>query len=757
VWTLGLITGALTLLYLGSTILRKPGTSNFFFDVWVANLGYAGCAALCAWRAIARRRGRWGWGALAVALWLFTAGSVLWTTWVQYLQPPPYPSLSDACFLSFFVFAFPGIGLLVRETVPRTAKTIWIDGLIAALGVAALESTVVIGPIITANHVGGFGTVATNIAYPIGDMVLVTMVVAVFAVRGWHPGRLWWTLGAGLVLFAAADSVYVLRVTSGTYVTGTPLDSLWLIGALLMAFAAWQGMGVAAAKNTAIIQPTNAVAILFLLSSLGIVVYAAGRSISLGVVLATATLLIAIARAAYAFRQLRALADSRREARTDELTGLPNRRLFFESLAACLEPGPTARTAVLMIDLDRFKEINDSLGHSVGDDVLRELGPRLIEAVGTTGTVARLGGDEFGLVLAAPIDAAGAIEVAERVCDALRQPFELKGMSLRVDASIGIALAPEHGAAPETLLQKADVAMFAAKRSHAPWQVYSSEYEQNARERLELMEDLRDALRRGEIVLFYQPILDLASGVVTGAEALARWRHPSRGLLPPIAFLSLIADAGLMEPFTMDVLDQALVQQSRWSTAGYDIRVSVNISAASLRDDELPDKIAALIVKREVNPERITLEITEDSFIADPEQALLVLERLRALGVELAIDDFGTGFSSLTYIRRLPVSELKLDRTFLTGAPQDKRAVSIIRSTVDLAHSLGLRIVAEGIENLGALALVDDLGCDVAQGYLMGRPVPAEDFELDPVALASPRRPETRATIRPALKPPAAA
>jgi diguanylate cyclase (GGDEF)-like protein len=734
VMALGLVTGALTLLYLGSTILRKPGTSDYFFDVWVANAGYVGCAALCTWRAIARRRGRWGWAALAVGLWFFTAGSVLFTVWVQYLTPQPYPSISDAAFLTFFLFAFPGIGLLVRETVPHTSKTIWIDGLIAALGVAALESILVITPIIKASAGISGTSVATNVAYPIGDMVLVTMVVAVFAVRGWRPGRLWWTLGAGLVLFAAADSVFVLQVTAGTYVTGTPLDSLYLIGTFLMAFAAWQGMGVSAAKSTSTVRPTNVVPVLFLLSSLGIVVSAAGRSIDLGVILATATLVIAIARSAYAFRQLRALADSRREARTDELTGLPNRRLFFESLAASLELGATQTTAVLMIDLDRFKEINDSLGHHVGDDVLRQLGPRLTEAVGTSGTVARLGGDEFGLVLSAPVDAAAAVEVAERVREVLKQPFQLEGMSLRVDASIGVSLAPEHGTTPETLLQKADVAMFAAKRSHSAWQVYSSEYDQNARERLQLMEDLRDALRLGEIVLFYQPILDLASGLVNGAEALARWRHPSRGVLPPIAFLGLIADAGLMGPFTMDVLDQALVQQSRWSMAGYDVCVSVNISAASLRDDELPDKIAGLIAKRSVNPSRITLEITEDSFIADPEQALLVLERLRGLGVELSIDDFGTGFSSLTYIRRLPVSELKLDRTFLTGAPEDRRAVSIIRSTVDLAHSLGLRIVAEGIENLEALELVDDLGCDAAQGYLMGRPVPAEDFDLAAVA-----------------------
>ena len=735
--TLFVVTLVLTLLYIGSTTLRRPGTSSFFFDVVIANLGYAGCTALCAWRAVARRRGRWGWGSLAAGLFLFTTGSVLWTTWVQYFNPVPYPSISDACFLTFFFLAFIGIALLVRETVPRTSRTIWVDGLIAGLGVAALETTLVISPIATLN-IGDPLTVATNIAYPIGDLVLVTMVVAVFAVRGWRPGRLWWMLGIGLVVFAAADSVYVLRVLSNTYVTGTPLDSLWLVGALFMAFAAWQRMGVgSAARNLPTVEAPNIIPVVFLLSSVGIIIYATThpRILPLGVVLATVTLVIAIARSAYAFRQLRVLAESKREARTDELTGLPNRRFFFERLAACLAAAETSTVAVLMIDLDRFKEINDSLGHHVGDDVLRELGPRLTVAAGDAGTVARLGGDEFGLVLTSPVDAPAAIEVAERVREALRLPFQVEGMSFRVDASIGIALAPDHGSTPETLLQKADVAMFAAKRSHAPWQVYASDFEQNALERLELMEDLRDALRRGEIVLYYQPILDLTTGMVTGAEALARWRHPARGILPPAAFLGLIADAGLMGPFTMDVLEQAIAQQSRWSLSGYDLCVSVNISAASLRDDELPDKIAELMTKRNVHPAHITVEITEDSFISDPEQALLVLERLRALGVELSIDDFGTGFSSLTYIRRLPVSELKLDRTFLMGAPQDKRAVSIIRSTVDLAHSLGLRIVAEGIENLDTLALVDDLGCDAAQGYLMGRPVPAEEFDLGAVAL----------------------
>ncbi len=731
---LQLLTGLLIASFVASTIFRAHGTSIPFFDVWVENIAYACCALMCVWRAIARRPGRWGWGALGVGLVCFTVGSVVFTAVVQYWTTIPSPSIADFSFLSDYPLAFLGIGLLVRETVPNISKTILVDALIAALGVAALEASLVIAPISQGIH-GNLPFIATNIAYPIGDGILVSLVVGVFAVRGWRPGRLWWTLGAGLLLFAGADSIYLLRVTSDDYVVGTPLDSLWAVAAFVMGLSAWAGMSPRV-RSAPIVHVPNFVPVLFLLSSLGVVVYGTVHHVGAGLILAIATMVVAIARSAYAFRQLRTLADSNREARTDDLTGLPNRRLFFERLVACFEAGgPTTRLAVLMIDLDRFKEINDSLGHHVGDDVLRQIGPRLTNAVGTTGTVARLGGDEFGLVLAPLTNPSAAIDVAERVRSALREPFQLEGMSLRVDASIGIAFSPDHGATPESLLQKADLAMFSAKRAHASWQIYSSEQDQNARERLDLMEALRDAIGRGEIVPYYQPILDLSRGRVIKAEALARWVHPVRGVLAPAVFLDLIADAGLMEPFTMSVLDQALHQQASWAVRGYEIGVSVNISAASLRDDELPDKVGACITRHGVDPARVTIEITEDCFIADPVQALLILERVRGLGVELSIDDFGTGFSSLTYLRRLPVTELKLDRTFLTGAAGDERAVAVIRSTVELAHSLGLRIVAEGIENLEALALVDNLGCDAAQGYLMGRPVSSEDFDLGPVAL----------------------
>ena len=718
-------TGALVLLYLASTIFRPKGQTLPLYDGWVGNLAYGGCALLCGLRAVTvRDRQRAGWIAITVGLVLFAAGNLVWTTVVQFMHPVPYPSAQDALFLPFYPVAYLGVGLLVRDILPaKGSRAVWLDGVIAAFGVAAIEATIVIA-YVARNNVGGRFAVATNIAYPIGDLVLVAMVVAVFAVQGWRPSPRWWALGAGLVLFAVADSVYVVRVLSNTYVTGAPLDALWMFGTFFMATAAWQ---TGAYKPARTIQPVVVPAI-FVVTSLTIVVYATNRRVlPLGVALATATLVLGIVRMAFAYRQLRTLAETRREARTDELTGLANRRLFYETLGACLTPGSgRERLAVLMIDLDRFKEINDSLGHHVGDEVLRQLGPRLSTVVEPSATVARLGGDEFGLLIAPLDDPATATYVAERVRDVLQTRFMLETITLRVDASIGIAIAPDHGTAADTLLQKADVAMYEAKRNHRAWEVYSSFRDRHTLDQLQLMEDVRDAIERHELVLYYQPKLDLGRGAVTGVEALVRWQHPERGLLTPDRFLGLFEQSGLIGPLALDVLDQALAQQARWTRSKVDLSVAVNLSPSNLSDVELPDKVAEVLERQGVPPANVVLEITEDCLMVDADQGLDVLDRLHGLGVALSVDDYGTGFSSLAYLRELPVDELKLDRAFLAAAAgDDERAVAIIRSTIELAHSLGLRIVAEGVETREALDLLAELGCDCAQGYYLGRPAPA--------------------------------
>ncbi len=724
---LQIATGVLVVIYVASTVFRARNTTSPFYDGWIGNLGYGGCAALCAWRALSGRGQRLAWAAIALSLGLFGLGAVLWTTTVQFWNPVPYPSISDVFFLLFYPVAYIGVGLLIRASSPRSGA-IWLDGLIATLGVAALESTVVIGHISYGSQ-GNFATVATNLAYPIGDLVLVMMLVVVFAMRGWRPGALWWTLGAGFGIFALADTVYVLRVTSGTYVTGTPLDSLWLIGAFLIAVAAWQRREMRrdlGRQGQPVVVPA-----LFLLSSLSIITVDAVwiPLLPLGVVLAILTLVAATARLGRAYRQLVILAETKREARTDELTGLANRRFFFGTLQARIEEsGGLADLAVLMVDLDRFKEINDSLGHQVGDDVLRQLGPRFSAVVGPAGTLARLGGDEFGVIVTPLASVAEATRLADRIRDALTQPLLIGGMSMRVDASIGIAVSPEHGTTAQVLLQKADVAMYEAKRGHRAWELYASGRDIHTRQRFELLAQLPGALTRHELVLYYQPKLDLATSTVGAVEALVRWQHPKHGLLGPDRFVGLAEHTGLIDALTMNVLDQALAQQAQWSRDGLELDVAVNVSTTNLRDEGLPEKVAELLFRRGVAPSRLTIEITETSLMADPDLAIDVLGRLQQLGAHISVDDYGTGFASLAYLRELPVDELKLDRSFLAGIPGDAKALSIVRSTIELAHTLGLRIVTEGVETQEALDLVTALGCDAAQGYFISRPAPAAEL-----------------------------
>lgn len=735
---LQIATGILVVVYFASTVFRVRNTGSSFYDGWIDNLGYGGCVVLCAWRAVTDRQQRLAWAAITLSLVLFTAGTVLYTTIVQFWNPVPYPSIADAFWLLFYPVAYTGVGLLIRASAPRGSGTIWLDGIIAALGVAALASVLVIVHISDGSR-GSFATVATNLAYPVGDLVLIMMLVVVFVMRGWQPGAPWWTLGAGFGIFALADTVYVLRVTSGTYVTGTPLDSLWLIGTFLIAIAAWQ-QGDLRCDPAGRQQPA-VVPALFLLSSLSIVAVDAvwETLLPLGVVLAVLTLLVAIARLGHAYRQLHVLAETRREARTDELTGLANRRLFYETLQGCIKDGSgSAKLAVIMVDLDRFKEINDSLGHQAGDDVLRQLAPRLSPVVGTAGTLARLGGDEFGVIVAPLASVADATGLADRIGEALGRPLPIAGMSLQIDASIGIAVCPKHGTTAEVLLQKADVAMYEAKRNHRCWELYASDRDIHTRQRFELLADLPAALTRGELVLHYQPKLDLATGTVPGLEALVRWQHPVHGLLFPDRFIGLAEHTGLIDILTMTILDQALTQQAQWSHGGLDLDIAVNVSATSLRDGGLSDKIAALLLRRGVPPSRLTIEITESSLMADPDLAIRLLGRLKQLGVRISVDDYGTGFASLAYLRELPVDELKLDQSFLIGVPGNAKALSIVRSTIELAHALGLQIVTEGVETQDTLELVTALGCDAAQGYFIGRPASAADLSGTPGGLAGP-------------------
>ncbi len=430
---------------------------------------------------------------------------------------------------------------------------------------------------------------------------------------------------------------------------------------------------------------------------------------------------------ANASAELRLRADENEaQARHDALTGLPNRMLFAEELDGILERRGSDSLAIALIDLDRFKEVNDTLGHHHGDLLLVEVGRRLEASLRPGDAVARLGGDEFALVLADVADGEAALVVANRLAKAIEEPFEVEGLQLDIGASIGLAMAPDHGDDMVTLLQRADVAMYQAKRSGDGCALYDSSDDHNSRQQLAMASELRQSMA-DQLVVHYQPKIDLAAGQVCGVEALVRWDHPRHGLLMPDRFIPLAERGGMMNSLTATVLDLSLTQLRDWLGEGRDLDMAVNISARGLRNSEFVTIVEHLLRRHQIPGERLVLEITETTIAADPEGAREVLARLRNLGVRFSIDDFGTGYSSLAVLRSLPVSELKIDRSFISDLSHPE-GLAIVDYSVQLGHMLGLAVVAEGVERREDQTELARLGCDMAQGYWYARPMPAGDL-----------------------------
>ena len=429
-------------------------------------------------------------------------------------------------------------------------------------------------------------------------------------------------------------------------------------------------------------------------------------------------------KAQYA-RRVQAEEELRERARTDPLTGLLNRAGLTEELRAAADDATTggAPLAVVMLDLDRFKEVNDTLGHAVGDALLCAVAERLTGELRRDDVLARLGGDEF-VVLLRDADPDAVAHTTRRLLGALRRPFEVDGLALEVDGSLGVATS---GTEPTELLRAADVAMYAAKADRSGVVVHSPSLDRHDPGQLNLFGDLRRGIRDGELRVHYQPKAALADGRVIGVEALVRWEHPQRGLLPPSEFIGLAEATGLIRALTDVVLGRALEDCRRWRAEGRALTVAVNISARVLLDTALPDRIAALLVEHGLPADCLELEVTESAAMQDPGQALDVLQRLRGLGVTLSVDDYGTGHASLSYLSRLPVSTLKIDRSFVSTMEVDGTDQVIVRSTIELAHALGLRVVAEGVETRRTWERLVALGCDEAQGFWLGRPQPADE------------------------------
>jgi diguanylate cyclase (GGDEF)-like protein len=419
-------------------------------------------------------------------------------------------------------------------------------------------------------------------------------------------------------------------------------------------------------------------------------------------------------------------AESEHQSLHDSLTGLPNRVLFARHLEEAVRDGAAA--AVLLLDLDRFKEVNDTLGHHNGDLLLQQVGTRLRATLRRGDVIARLGGDEFAVLLPDIHGEHAALQVARGIVELLEQPFAIGDMSVDVGGSIGIAVAPRDGVDPVTLVQRADVAMYTAKADQTGVEMYHPERDGYSPERLMLVSDLRRAVQEHELEVHYQPQVDLVTGAVVGVEALLRWHHPTRGTVHPDEFISIAEHTGLIRPLSLFVLDQALARSHHWRSAGGPLRVSVNLSARNLLQPTLTDDVAALLLRHDVPAGGLCLEVTESSIMGDPRRTAATLDALRDLGVTISVDDFGMGQSSLAYLKRLPVGEIKVDKSFVLSMLADRSDEAIVGTVLDLARNLGIPVVAEGVEDDATRDRLCAMGCPAAQGYLFGRPMPDEEL-----------------------------
>ncbi|MHA7219143.1 putative bifunctional diguanylate cyclase/phosphodiesterase [Arthrobacter sp. MDT1-48-3] len=700
--------------------------------VWLGITAELAAVAVCVVAVLARCRSQWQVGLGAAAVAVYTAGDAFYLLVLQGQHSLAVVSAADVAYFAFYPLMLGTLVMTVRKLRGLTWPLL-LDSLVGALAAASVMA-MLLAPVLQA----GAGSSTTFemvvvVVYPLLDLLLISTIGGLMTSRGLDLGPRWPLLVAGLMLFAAADIAYALG-TNG-YSAGSVIDAGWILG--IVAIALWID-GVARAGTVLRHHDRGLPAVTMLMVATGsaVSVLLIGCQVPiapLAQVLAALTVLLAAAPLLFRNRLLAALAT------TDDLTGLPNRRGLVRDLGGRL--GGQRSGALFFLDLDRFKDVNDALGHDVGDALLVEVGERFARPLTPNDLLARLGGDEFAVFLDG-VTREEALKVARRLEAELLEPVRIGTAALTIRVSIGIALTPENGTDIQLLMRKADIAMFRAKSERSGHHLYSSLDDDGGARKLRTLQELRTALAEGQFELHYQPKVHLPDDAVTSVEALIRWNHPVIGQLPPTSFLPLAEEAGLMPELSTLVLEAAVHQVSRWRADGLTISVAVNLSGSCIQPG-LPRQVRTLLERHHMPAGCLTLEITEDMLMADPARSAKILARLRADGIQVSIDDFGTGYSSLAYLRDLPADELKLDRSFITAMRSDRRAGGLVGSIIDLAHSLDLRVVAEGVDNEETLVELRALGCDLAQGFHFARPLPAAEVapwitRHSPVASGSP-------------------
>jgi diguanylate cyclase (GGDEF)-like protein len=724
----------------------NTGQSVFFakFLYSALNLLAAGLIAVRAYRIAADRL---AWILIAAGMTFSAMGDVIYALWVPNGQSP---SAADPAYLVFYPLVYAGLLLLMRSRFKPVPVPVQLDSLVCGLTMGAVGTALLAGPI----HAAMTRTPATllvGLAYPWGDLVLLALVASMLPILGWRNDFRWPLLAAGFILFAAADTEYLFQTSVGSYRVGTLLDACWPASSLLVTMASWApARSVVSAPRRALGSYVKPVACTVV--ALGVAILA--HDSRLAVTLAALSLIATAARFSVTFRDVSMLAESHKHAMTDELTALPNRRslaialtavnssaLSGTSLATTRTP---SRRALLLLDLYEFHEINNSLGHHFGDELLCHIANRLSTCVRREDLLARAGDDQFAILMADGADLIAARAQAGRLLEALSEPFALDPITVQVDARIAIALCPDHCDHPQELLNRAETAIPQAKTAKSKIAVYDSAFELYRDNDPNLVEQLRAALLDGdELTLHYQPKINASDGSVHSVEALLRWQHPSRGLLLPEEFLPAAERAGLMRKVANRTVSRALEQILSWREQGIALAVAVNLSATNLLDLDLVGTIERLLRTHGLPPDALIIEITESALV-DSVRSRNTVAELQHLGVRISLDDYGTGWSSLARLQDVSVDELKLDRIFVARLARDPRSVAIVRSTVALAHSLGADLVAEGVEDEITLNALRRYGCTITQGFVHSPPLPANELQqwiirsvLDPDATES--------------------
>lgn len=680
----------------------------------------------CTGEAMRDRHDRLAWLLLGLGVGLWTVAAASRNIFFDGTASRPIPAWIDPVFLAFYPFVFAALVLVIRGRMRRFNNLPWLDGLAGILTVVALSLTFLHGSV---QDMTGGDTAETVVllAYPLGDLILLTLLAVVLKING--PGRdgPWLPMTIGLGFFAVADILFaIIAPSSGT--VSAPLWALWMLGVLFVVISTWRDDG-----DVREVTPGHEQLLFPLVFTVAIVVVLlVGQTRELlpaALVTSIAVLVIVLIRLMLAARENARLFDSRQTALTDELTGLASRRQLNERIQGIGTDSPgSAPLTVTIINLNRFKELNSALGHRAGDVLLSGVGARLHRSIARYGLLGRFGGDEFLLIAPCTPECPDPAEIAGDIHRSLAAPFNVDGLRVHIDAAVGSSGRSASEDEGSVLVRRADVAMREAKSREVPFVEFSGAERAMSRERLKMLEEFRAGLERQELVLYFQPKVRLSDRSVRSCEALVRWQHPDGGIVSPFEFLQMAESAGLMHRVTGEVISMAIEQMVAWRSQDVGLGVALNLAMPNLLDTALPADLCRRLDEAGIHPPDLTVEITENIVMSDPDRVLANLAELREVGIRISLDDFGSGNTSLSYLRQLPLDEVKMDRGLVGDMVSDKRNAAIAKAAIAITHELGLRVVAEGVEEQDTVQVLNDLDCHEIQGYVFAKPMPAAEI-----------------------------